>query len=145
MQILTCSLSGWKGREEGFCIIKSAAGDPFASWIPEEVTSSSTPLGTHLSVYEIACQILERFECECIHGHADCIAYAAELKEERDLWPLHDDGHATNAAAAATAAASADANAAVAAAADADAAAAAAVMLMSLGHDGALICPGVLR
>lgn len=145
MQILTCSLSRGEGNGEGFCIIKSAAGDPFASWIPEEVTSSSTPLGTHLSVYEIACQILERFECECIHGHADCIAYAAELKEERDLWPLHDDGHATNAAAAATAAASADANAAVAAAADADAAAAAAVMLMSLGHDGALICPGVLR
>lgn len=139
MQILTCSLAGGRGIGEGFCIIKSAAGDPFASWIPEEVTSSSTPLGTHLSVYEIACQILERFECECIHGHADCIAYAAELKEERDLWPLHDDGHATNAAAAATAAASADANAAVAAAA------AAAVMLMSVGHDGALICPGVLR
>lgn len=137
MKILTCYVSEGKGRS--FCIIKSAAGDLFPRWVPP---SPLLPC-THLSVYKIACQILERFECECIHGHADCIAYAAELKEERDLWPLHDDRHATNAAAAA----SADANAAVAAAADAAdaAAAAAAVMLMSLGHDGALLCPGVLR
>lgn len=103
-------------------------------------------LPTHLCVYKVACQILERFECECIHGHADCIAYAAELKEERDLRPLHDDGHAAKAAAVATAAAAANAAAAAAAAANAAVAAAAdaaaAVMLMSLGHVGALICSG---
>lgn len=94
------------------------------------------PSLTHLSVYKVACQILERFECERVRGHADCIAYAAELKEKRDLRSLHDDGHAAKAAAAAAADAAAAANAAVAAAD------AAAVMCVSLGHDGALICPG---
>jgi len=113
-----CALGQWKYWHNilwsSFCIIKLADG----RWWPILGVTGET----YLSVYEVACQILERFERQCIHWHTHCIAYAAKLKEECNLWPLHDDRHAANAAAAASAAA----------------AAVAAVVLMSLGHDWAL-------
>lgn len=48
-------------------------------------------LTSYLCVDEFTGQILERFQCQNIGSHRDCIAYTAKLEEKCHLWPLHND------------------------------------------------------